>query len=262
MYAIGRDITRVKRTQELMEAQAEELARSNADLEQFAYAASHDLLAPLRAIGNLSEWIEEDLDESEQDKAKVHLQQLRGRVQKMRALTEDLLRYSRAGREPAEIGSIDVKRTVEDLIELISPPEQIRISTKDPLPKFETNVSPFELVLRNLVENAVKHHDKADGQIIVSCESHDEFYEFAVEDDGPGIPDELRDRIFEMFIRIPTENGNSGTGMGLALVKKIVEGYGGWIRAEAASGRGTCFRFTWPKEISIAEEENAQGLDS
>ncbi|MCZ6836136.1 MAG: HAMP domain-containing sensor histidine kinase, partial [Planctomycetota bacterium] len=126
----------------------------------------------------------------------------------------------------------------------------------------DTNVSPFESVLRNLIENAVKHHDRTDGQIVVSCESHDDYYEFSVQDDGPGIPDEFRDKIFEMFIRIQTENRSSGTGMGLALVKRIVEGYGGWIRAEAASGRGTRFRYTWPKEIPIAEEKNANGLDS
>lgn len=261
IYAIARDITEAKRTERLIARQAEELARSNADLEQFAYVASHDLKAPLRAIANLAEWIEEDLPGQLPEKVQDHVRKLRGRVGRMEALTEDLLTYSRAGRTRAEIGSVDTAALVADLAQMLAPPAGFSVSAEPGMPSFETAKAPLEQVLRNLLGNALKHHDSSDGRITVSARDLGERYEFSVRDDGPGIPPKYQSRIFQMFQTLRPRDEVEGTGMGLALVKKIVERHGGEVRVDSGEGRGSTFRFTWPKRIEIDEEEHAENPD-
>jgi PAS domain S-box-containing protein len=258
VYAVARDITKEKKNQQIMARQAEELARSNADLEQFAYAASHDLLAPLRAISNLSEWIEEDLAEKRPEKAVEHLEKLRSRVRLMRELTEDLLRYSRVGREATEISQVDTKEMIGNLTHLLSPPDGFEVIAEPPLPALETNKSPLELVFRNLIGNAIKHHYRQDGTVVVTASDHGDFYEFSVADDGPGIPEQYQDRVFNMFQKLRPKDEIEGTGMGLALVKRIVENQGGRVAVDSPDGRGATFRFTWRKRAVVDEESHAE----
>jgi PAS domain S-box-containing protein len=258
IYAVARDITKEKRNQEIMKRTAEELARSNADLEQFAYVASHDLLAPLRAISNLSEWIEEDLAENQSEKAVEHLKKLRSRVRLMRELTEDLLRYSRVGRETAEITNVDTQAMIQNLAHLLSPPERFRVIPDPSLPVFETEKSPLELVFRNLVANGIKHHDREDGKVVIAAIDQGDFFEFSVSDDGPGIPMEYQDRVFNMFQKLKADEEMEGTGMGLALVKRIVEHQGGRVSVDSSDGKGATFRFTWRKRAATDGEVNAE----
>ena len=247
IYATARDITDQVRIQE-------ELARSNADLEQFAYAASHDLRAPLRGIVNLSEWIEEDMPGGLPEKVKEHLKNLRERAHRMEALTDDLLRYSRVGRVADEVTEVDTAALVEDVASLLELPEGFVLGIEEPLPRFLTHKAPLEQVFRNLIGNAIKHHDRKEGVIEVRVsELGPKVFEFSVTDDGPGISPEYRRKIFDMFHQLRPRDEIGGTGMGLALVRRIVETHGGRILVEANPERGSTFRFTWPRKIEETE---------
>ncbi len=253
IYAVARDVTEEKRLQELMAHQSAELARSNAELDQFASVASHDLRAPLRAIRNLSEWIEEDMPQALPDKVLENLTRLGDQVKRMEKLTDDLLKYARAGRESAAPILVDTSKLIQELTALLVVPGGIKITCSPGMPVFETAKQPLEQVFRNLLSNAVKYHDQPDGRIVVSSRQNGSYYEFSVSDDGPGIPSRHRDKIFEMFQKLESREDVEGTGMGLALVKRIVEHHGGDIAIESADPRGAIFRFTWPLQISTSE---------
>ncbi len=250
IYAVARDITDQKRV-------LEDLARSNEALERFAYSASHDLRAPLRAIANLAEWIEQDAKDGLSETSRGHLETLRDRVRRMEDLTEDLLQYSRAGRPADETRSVDTGKLVSDLVHLLAPPDGFVIEAVDPMPVLQTNRAPLEQVLRNLIGNAVKHHDRKEGRVVVRSRDHGQgLWEFTVEDDGPGIPDEYHDRVFEMFRQLRPRDEVGGTGMGLALVRRIVESVGGSVWLEKGRRRGTVFHFTWPR-VAAGEQVDA-----
>ena len=223
-----------------------ELERSNRELDRFAYVASHDLKAPLRAIDNLSKWIEADAYAQLPPPSQVHLQKLRGRVQRMERLLDDLLAFSRAGRIQHVREPVDTERLVRSAFDLLSPPPDFILMTEN-LPVIETQRVPLETVVRNLLGNAVKHHNRPDGIIQVSAVDNEDWVEFSVADDGPGIAPHFHERIFELFQTLQPRDQVEGSGMGLAIVKKMVESMGGSVRVESAPGEGAVFSFTWPK---------------
>lgn len=243
---LGLEIMARKHAQDLVEKTAEELSRANIELERFAYVASHDLKAPLRAIENLSTWVEEDLGDKLEGPSREHMDLLRGRVGRMEALLDGLLAYSRAGRLRAKPEPVDVAELLRNISDLLGPPEGFAIDVRGDLPRFETARAPLQQVLLNLITNAIKHHDRPNGRVEVAVGDKDPFYEFRVADDGPGIPPEFFGKVFEMFQTLKSRDEVEGSGMGLAIVKKVVEGCGGRVAVESA-GRGTTFRFTWPR---------------
>lgn len=223
-----------------------ELERSNAELDSFAYVASHDLKAPLRGIRNLAEWIAEDLG-SASDETKHNLELLRRRVDRLDGLLESLLEYARAGRSEDVIGSVDTRKLVADIAEYLAPKKGFSIVCEGELPTLTTARPPLEKVLRNLMGNALKHHDRTSGTVVVSAATRGGFTEFRVTDDGPGILPEFHEKIFQMFQTLKPRDEVEGSGMGLAIVKKTVESLGGTIRVESAPpARGTAFVFNWP----------------
>jgi len=255
IYAVARDITDERRAQELISQQAAELERSNTDLEEFAYVASHDLQAPLRAIGNLADWIGDDMPESAPESVSNHLNAMRARVGQMQRLIDDLLAYSRAGRAANATQVVDIGALVKSVIALIGPPAGIEVSVEPEMPAIRTERAPLEQIFRNLIGNAITHHDRETGHVRVGARRADGSWEFSVADDGPGVPEEDRERIFQMFQRL--KNAEGGTGIGLALVAKIVERGGGRVWVESAPDRGSVFRFTWPDAVAgAAPEEN------
>lgn len=258
VYAVARDITESKRIEELMARQAEELSRSNAELEQFAYVASHDLRAPLRGIANLAEWIREDLPEKLPEKVEAHVAKLVRRIHRMERLTDDLLNYSRAGRERDTIEETDTGALVADLAQLLSPPDGFMIVAGPGMPVIETARSALEMVFRNLIGNAIKHHDRPDGKVRVAARRRGKFIEFSVADDGPGIAPKYHKQIFQMFHTLRPRDEVEGTGMGLALVRRLVEKAGGEVTLESEEGKGATFRFTWPARMEIGEEDHAE----
>jgi len=219
-------------------------------LEQFAYVTSHDLKAPLRAVSNLAEWIEEDLTDKLDDASKYQLTLLRDRVRRMHDLIEGLLEYSRVGGATDAEEQIDSRELVTEIIDTLSPPAGFKVKVKGEMPTLYADRLQLGQVFSNLISNSLKHHGGAKGKIRVSGETLAENYQFCVCDDGQGIAPEYHDKVFMMFQILESSDFESSTGIGLALVKKIVEEHGGTIRLESALGEGACFHFTWPKKRS------------
>ncbi|MCW8962610.1 MAG: CHASE domain-containing protein [Gammaproteobacteria bacterium] len=219
-------------------------------LEQFAYVTSHDLKAPLRAVSNLAEWIEEDLADKLDNASREQLALLRDRVRRMHDLIEGLLEYSRVGGGTDAEDNIDSRELVNEIIDSLSPPEGFKVKIKGEMPILYADRLQLGQVFSNLISNSLKHHGGTKGKIRVSSESHADNYQFCVCDDGQGIAPEYHDKVFLMFQSLESSDYENSTGIGLALVKKIVEEHGGTIRLESAPGEGACFHFTWPKKSS------------
>lgn len=238
----------VSEQQVRLESATADLTRSNHDLEHFAYIASHDLKAPLRNIDNLAEWIEDDLGELLEGDTRESMTLLRGRVTRLRHLLDDLLQFSRVGREDCQVTRVDTNALIEEIADLLQPPTGIEIKAIGELPTFDTVKAPLDQVFRNLIDNAIKHHDKGTGCIEVSADEDGDFYIFSVSDDGPGIDPKYHDRVFQVFKTLKARDMVEGSGMGLAIVQKQVERRGGHIRLVSSAGeRGATFEFEWPK---------------
>jgi signal transduction histidine kinase len=234
--------------------------RSNKDLEQFAYVASHDLKAPLRAIELLVQWIGEGLAGYDANNVQENLALLARRTQRLNRLLDDLLAYSRAGRKVGDCRETNCHELVLDVIQLLDPPQGYTVSIDGRLPTMHTYPAPLEQVFRNLLGNAIKHHPGPTGRIVVSCADQADRHVFAVQDDGEGIPTEYADRVFEMFQTLKPRDQVEGSGMGLAIVSRIVQWQQGRVWFEPGpGGRGTVFRFEWRKRdpSAVAVEKQA-----
>ena len=221
------------------------LAKRNQDLDEFTHTVSHDLKAPLRAIDNLSTWIAEDLDIAAESDVGKQITLLQARVAKMRSLIEGLLQYSRTGREVVRYEQVDVAQLVQDVVEGLALSPDFRVHVDPSLPTIATQRLPLQQVLSNLIDNSYKYHDRVDGKVAISAQRIQEnCYEFVVADDGPGIAPEYQERVFKIFQTLANSHSDS-TGIGLSLVKKIVESRGGQIRLDSDIGQGATFYFTW-----------------
>jgi PAS domain S-box-containing protein len=226
------------------QAQAD-LEQRNQDLDSFVYVVAHDLKAPLRGIANLSEWIEEDLEGSLSVDNQQQMTLLRSRVYKMEATIDGLLDYARIGIAAEKIESVSIAKLLAEVIDSIDPPPTFTIELPSELPMLSTRRLPLFQVLANLIGNGIKHHDRVDGSIQIAVEDRGDCYEFAISDDGPGIAPEHHARMFKIFQAVNPQNRSDSTGIGLAIVKKIVEAEGGTIWLESELGKGTTFYFTW-----------------
>ncbi len=227
-----------------------ELERSNHELDQFAYIASHDLKAPLRAIINLADWITEDAGDRLPTPSREHLEKLQGRAVRMERLLDDLLTYSRVGRRDGVVEGVKIELLIQDMLYLLAPPSSFQVIITGDMPVLLTPRTPLELVFRNLIGNAIKHHHQPDQGIVqISTRDLGDFVEFAISDNGPGIDPQYHERIFGMFQTLRPRDQLEGSGMGLAIVKRAVEYRGGAITVESVEGVGTTFHFTWPKKV-------------
>lgn len=226
-----------------------ELARANHELEEFAFVASHDLKAPLRVIHNAAKWLEADLEPHLDDESRENLALLQGRARRMEKLLDDLLDYSRIGRkfDAAYSETISGDELMQDVLGLLAPPKTFAVKVDAAFAKIRTSRMPLQQILYNLINNSIKHHHKGSGSVEVSVVVEPERYTFAVKDDGPGIPERFKSDIFKMFQTLKPRDQVEGSGMGLAMVKKQVELFGGELELESVEGDGATFRFTWPR---------------
>ncbi|GAB4239634.1 MAG: hypothetical protein Kow0049_27030 [Stanieria sp.] len=223
------------------------LASRNQELDQFTYIVSHDLKAPLRAIANLSEWLEEDLEDKLDEDTSQQIKLLRQRVFRMDAFIDGLLRYSRAGRLKESKTIVDIQQLLEEIIDSLNPPSEFTIKINGEMPVFQTEVLPLQQVLSNLISNGIKHNPHPQGKIEISVSDRGFAYQFAIADNGEGIPAKYHDKIFEIFQTLTSREEKESTGIGLSIVKKIIEHQGGKIWLESQEGQGTTFYFTWLK---------------
>lgn len=216
------------------------------ELDQFAYIVSHDLKAPLRAIGNLTSWIREDLEGALTGDSKQNMELLISRVNRMEALINGVLEYSRIGRIQVKPELVDVHVLLTELIELLAPSPQVRITVDPSMPSFVTRKILLSQVFSNLISNAIKHNDKQAPVINVGFNESKTGFDFFVEDNGPGIDREHHEKIFVIFQTLQSRDKFESTGIGLTIVKRIVEEQGGLIRVDSTPGKGSKFTFTWP----------------
>ncbi len=236
----------LERINEELRDKNQQLERSNRDLEDFAYIASHDLKTPLSGIKSAALWIEEDLQDLSEGSRKL-LGLMRSRINRMERLLDDLLAFSRVGRTDTALGETRVADIVESIIEVLQPPAHIRVRVDGDLPVIFTAGAQLEQVLRNLVDNAIKHHDKKSGEVVISGKRAGDFVEFDVRDDGPGIRPEFHEKIFQLFQTLKRRDEVEGSGMGLAIVKRLVERQNCSIAVySTGDGTGTRFHFNWP----------------
>ena len=224
-----------------------EAERHVKELEQFAYVTSHDLKAPLRGIANLATWLEEDLSEKLTEATREQLGLLRDRVQRMNALIEGLLEYSRIGKAAHSLASVDTGELLAEVIDSLSPPDGFIVDVAANMPTLYTDRLHLNQVFSNLIGNSIKHRKGEQGHAWITAHNRGEYYEFTVADDGPGIAREYHDKVFMMFQTLAVNDYGSNTGIGLALVKKIVQEHGGSITLESEEGNGATFRFSWPR---------------
>ena len=246
------DIGVRKQAELALQTQAIELAKTtalvelrNQELDRFAHIVSHDLKAPLRGIANLAEWIEDDLSGEVDSDIKKNLELMRSRVYRMEALISGLLQYARIGNTEESLVAFSIPQLLDEIVDSLNLPDGFAIELPVDLPPITTNRILLSQVLANLIGNAYKHHDRAEGRIRVTAQARsDDLWEFTVTDDGPGIAPANQERVFGIFQTLATANKDN-TGIGLSIVKKIVETQGGHISIECPLDRGTTFRFTW-----------------
>jgi PAS domain S-box-containing protein len=234
-----------------LSATNQSLRHSNRELDQFAYVTSHDLKAPLRAIASLAEWIEEDFVGPISPEVRSHLDLLRRRVNRMQALLDSLLEYSRAGRKQTPITMVNVGNLLTEVIQSLEPPETFTIDITSPMPTMNTRQQPLQQVFSHLIDNAIRHHPTQTGIIKIAAVDQGDYYEFSVADDGDGIDIQFQEKIYMIFQTLKARDHQENIGAGLAIIQKIATAEGGTIRLESASGSGATFRFTWPKQAII-----------
>ncbi len=224
-----------------------ELELSNNELDQFTYIASHDLKSPLRAVSYLSKWVLED-DQSSLSEAALHnMQLIQSRVKRLEGHLTSLFEYSKIGRSTQASEFCNINNLINDIYEIIEKPSPCSINFSQ-LPTVYAPLVVLKSIFMNLITNAIKHNDKEFCKINISFEQLPDFYKFYVRDNGPGIETKNQKIIFDFFKTLKPRDKVEGSGLGLTIVKKYVNGFGGTVGVGSSSTNdGTCFYFTWPK---------------
>ncbi|UCG56980.1 MAG: HAMP domain-containing protein [Phycisphaerales bacterium] len=258
MDDLSQEVTDRRKAEEQQTRLLRRLETANKELKDFAYVVSHDLKAPLRGIKALANWISADYADKLDQNAREQIDLLLNRVDRMQSLIDGILQYSRVGRLKEDKVRIDLNELMPEVIDMVAPPEDVTITIEDRLPIVEFEQTRIVQVFQNLLSNAVQYMDKPRGQIKVACVSEDGYWKFSVADNGPGIEEEHFERIFRIFQTLAPRDQYESTGVGLTLVKKIAETYGGAVWVESVVGQGSTFFFTLPKQNVEAKGEVLQ----
>lgn len=240
-------VTEIEQVNTLLTRATHLLEDRNRELDDFSHIASHDLQAPLRGISNLAEWLVSDLEGKLPIENQQQLQLIQSRVSQMNTLISGLLQYARVGRENIDDVTTNLSDLIAEVVDLLAPPTRFQIRFPPNLPTIETQVLLLKQVLSNLIGNAIKYHNSPTGKIDILVEDYESCLHFKVIDDGLGIAPENHKKIFSIFQTLVSRDDLKGTGIGLTIVKKIVESRGGSVWVESELGKGSTFSFTWPK---------------
>ena len=242
--ALETEIEVRKKTEAQKEKLIRELDTANRELKDFAYIVSHDLKAPLRAIGSISQWIHTDYADKLDEDGKMQLDLLLSRVHRMQNLIEGVLSYSRVTRVIEEKEQIDLNKLVKEAIEMVAPPAKFKITTDPDLPTVLFGPTRLLQVFGNLISNAIKYNDKEEGKIEIHCTDADQAWLISISDNGSGIEEKYFEKIFQIFQTLKSRDEFESTGIGLTIVKKIIEANGGIINVSSVPGEETTFTFT------------------
>ena len=243
---IMRDISSRKRDEMELRRRNIELAQVNSDLDDFVYTASHDLRSPLTAVHSVIQWMLED-DRSLSSESRERLMLMRRRITRMQRMLNDIRDYARSGRIATTSGpTVTAAELVQDVVALLDVPVGFTVHCNSSMETVNVRRVPLEQVFHNLIGNAIKHHDRRTGEVMVSVTENPGSLRFSVVDDGPGVPADYGEAIFEMFQTLKPRDEVEGSGLGLALVRKTIGRLGGRCGVESAGDRGSRFWFEWP----------------
>lgn len=233
------------------------LTRSNEELDKFAYIASHDLKSPLRGIAQVVSWVEDDLKDTISDETSGHLKLIKNRIERLERLLNDLLDYSRVGRLHGDFKNIAPEEFILEIFQLSNPPAEFKCVINTDIQTIETLHVPLALIIRNLVSNAIKHHDRKDGMLNITVKDQSEFIEFIIKDDGPGIDPKYHEKVFEVFQTLNARDKVEGSGIGLSIIRKLVNNYQATLNLDSDGLNGSTFILHWPKVQRLHEVKNA-----
>jgi signal transduction histidine kinase len=229
-----------------------ELTRANRDLSEFAYVISHDLKAPLRAMRYFADDLEQSLSGNGERQPHEHLAQIRAQSRRMSQMLTDLLAYSKIGRQTDALAPVDTATLVDNIVASMPRPAGFTVVVDGAWPTLETYAAPLDLIIRNLIANAITHHDRPTGRVTVKCELTDDTLEIEIADDGPGIAPEWHETIFQPFKTVGASPATDRSGIGLALVRRTLETMGATLtlRSDPAIARGATFTLHWPRHVT------------
>ena len=259
LFGIFWDITASKMAEQRQNQLLEQLEKVNKELKDFAYIVSHDLKAPLRGIKTLAGWMLNDYADKLDEDGREQLKLLSSRVDRMHGLIDGILQYSRVGRmEEEEQVEVDLNHLLTDIIDMLAPPENITITVENKLPVIECEQTRITQVFQNLLSNAIKYMDKPEGWIKIGCIEECGCWKFSISDNGPGIEEKYFDKIFQIFQTLSPRDEYESTGIGLTVIKKIIELYGGRIWVESKIGEGSTFFLTFPTKEMVVKHAQFQ----
>lgn len=246
-----RDISKRKREEEKRDKLLTQLEQANAELREFAYLVSHDLKAPLRAISSLATWIAEDNEDKFDEEGKKQFALLRGRVNRMKELIRGILEYSKIGKINTELHSISVKELIEEVSSMLIEGDSTEIRLVGDFPTILYNRTCAHQIFQNLISNALKYNDKDTCIIEIGVKRCTHHHTFWVKDNGPGIEEKYQEKVFKIFQTLRPRDEVEATGVGLSIVKKTINLFGGDIWVESQLGEGTSMVFTIPHQPEI-----------
>ena len=222
------------------------LQYQNEQLNDYAHLVSHDLKSSIRSLSALLSWIKEDCGEKIGEESVDNLNLMEEKIEKMDKFLEDIINYSEIGAKSLKSNTIDLNKKVAKIIDSIHIPKNINIVVKGNLPVLKADARKLRQVFQNLISNAVNFNNKEVGLVEIGVEETEDLYTFSIQDNGPGIPEEYHEKIFNTFTTLGYQE--KSTGMGLSIVKRVLDLYGGeiWLKSEVT--KGTTFYFTIPKK--------------
>lgn len=257
------DVNERKKAEIQLNEYLSDLEKTNKELDKFAYIVSHDLKAPLRAIGNLTDWITQDSADSLSDESKENFQIIKGRVKRMEQLINAILEYSKVSKHKGTQELFSFNEIIHNAVDLAGTDSNCKVEISGTMPEYYGDKVKYQQVFMNLISNGIKHNNKEQKKIEISCREEGKFWEFMIKDNGPGIDKRFHEKVFVIFQTLKARDEFESTGIGLSIVKKIVEEAGGSIRIESTPGEGAAFYFTVPKnqiDASLITGKNNQQI--
>lgn len=257
------DVNERKKAEIQLNEYLSDLEKTNKELDKFAYIVSHDLKAPLRAIGNLTDWITQDSADNLTDESKENFQIIKGRVKRMEQLINAILEYSKVSKHKGTQELFSFNEIIHNAVDLAGTDSNCKVEISGTMPEYYGDKVKYQQVFMNLISNGIKHNNKEQKKIEICCREEGKFWEFMIKDNGPGIDKRFHEKVFVIFQTLKARDEFESTGIGLSIVKKIVEEAGGSIRIESTPGEGAAFYFTVPKnqiDASLITGKNNQQI--